>query len=148
MLIYLDTNVWERPFDKPSKRIIREANALFSILEKVFKGKLTIMSSVILDVEVGNIEDREKKRATEQLITLFASQKVYTISNSKTREIKEITGLKLPDAAHLACAIEAGCKYFITCDNEIVNKCQKIESQYGLKILNPINFLRLGEEEW
>lgn len=77
------------------------------------------------------------------------SRSISRISpSSKVREIKEATELKLPDATHLACAVEAGCKYFITCDDEIIKKGKEIERQYGLKIYNPVDFIGLEEEEW
>ena len=146
MIIYLDTNVWSRPFDRPSKKIIEESIAFFGILERAFKGELKIVSSVVLEAEVSNIDNRDKKAATEQLITMFSSKKVYTISSSQVREIKESTGLKLPDAAHLACAIEAECEYFITCDKEIIKRSKDVEQLYGLKIYNPVEFTDIWDE--
>ena len=145
--IYLDTNIWGRLFDVPTQRIIQETNAFFNILERVFEGKLTIVSSVVLDVEVGNIEEKEKKTAIEQLITLFVSEKIYAIPNSKSKEIKEVMGLKLPDASHIACAIKGGCKYFISCDNEILSKGREIEKSYGIKVCNPTEFIEIEEEK-
>jgi len=81
--VYLDANVWSRPFDRPSPRVIDETDAFFKILEKAVEGRLTIVDSVALDVEIGNIENPEKKAATEELIGLFASEKIYDISASK-----------------------------------------------------------------
>jgi hypothetical protein len=77
--IYLDSNLWSRAFDKPSKRILRETNAFFNILEKSYEGKLGIVGSVILDVEVGGIENLEKRAATERLMAIFVSERVYDI---------------------------------------------------------------------
>ncbi|MFQ6137473.1 MAG: type II toxin-antitoxin system VapC family toxin [Candidatus Hydrothermarchaeales archaeon] len=146
--IYLDTNVWSRPFDKPSQRMIEETNAFFDILEKSYKGSLAIVGSLVLDVEVGRTENLEKRAVTERIIAIFVSEHFQDIPSSKVREIKEATELKLPDATHLACAVEAGCKYFITCDDEIIKKGKEIERQYGLKIYNPVDFIGLEEEEW
>jgi predicted nucleic acid-binding protein len=100
--IYLDTNVWCRPFDNPSKRIIREAEAFFAILERAFAKRFNIVGSVVLDVEVGNIEEEKKKVAVEELMSIFISQKVFDVSESKQKEIKDSIGLKIPDASHLA----------------------------------------------
>ena len=51
-----------------------------------------------------------------------------------------LKGLKSKDALHLACAIDAGCHYFITTDSGILNKTiQKIE------IADPIRFLKIME---
>jgi len=50
--VYIDTNVWGRPFDVPSDRIISESEAFFQILEGVNQHKFTIVSSLILEDEV------------------------------------------------------------------------------------------------
>jgi predicted nucleic acid-binding protein len=146
--IYLDSNIWSRAFDKPSRRIIVETDAFFKILEKSYEGKLVIIGSAVLDVEVGRIENLEKRTITERLMAVFIEEKVYDIPASIARKIKATPGLKLPDAMHLACAVKAGCKYFITCDDKVVKKGREIEGQYGLKIYNPVEFIKLGEEEW
>jgi hypothetical protein len=39
-------------------------------------------------------------------------------------------------------------KYFITCDDEIVRKGKEIERRYGLKVVNPVEFIDIEEEEW
>ncbi|MDR2642827.1 MAG: PIN domain-containing protein [Planctomycetaceae bacterium] len=49
-------------------------------------------------------------------------------------------GIKVKDALHLACAIEAQCGYFITTDSDF----QKYSS-VDIVICNPINFLRILE---
>ncbi len=146
--IYLDSNVWSRVFDSPSEKILAEADAFLRILQKSDEGKLAIVGSVVLDLEAGRMENPDKRSAAEQLLTLFASERVYDIPRAKMREIKETTGLKLPDAAHLACAIEMGCKYFITCDDDITRKSPMIERRYGLKVYNPVEFVNMREEEW
>lgn len=125
-----------------------EANAFFGILEKSYEGKLTIVGSVAVDVEVGRAENLEKRAVTQRLIAFFVSERVCNIPGSRIREIREATGLKLPDAAHLACTLEAGCKYFITCDDEIIKKGKEIKRRYGLKIYNPVDFINLEEEKW
>jgi hypothetical protein len=50
-------------------------------------------------------------------------------------------GVKHSDALHIACAIEAGCKYFITTDNKLTNKTNE-----DLRIINPIDFVREFED--
>ena len=94
--IYLDTNVWCRPFDKPSERISKEVEAFFAILEGGSSKRYALIGSVVLDVEVGNIEKKEKKVAVEELLALFISQKVLEVSASEQREIRESVGLKMP----------------------------------------------------
>ncbi len=141
--IYLDTNVWCRPFDKPSERISKEVEAFFEILEDVLAGRYVLIGSVVLDVEVGNIEKEEKKVAVEGLMSIFIAQKVLEVSESEQREIKKSVGLKIPDATHIACAIRGESEYFISCDDEILRKGEEIEKRYGIKVRNPIEFIRI-----
>jgi len=47
-------------------------------------------------------------------------------------------GLKKMDAAHIACAIYAGCDYFITTDDKILSlKDERI------KVINPVDFVSI-----
>ncbi len=50
-------------------------------------------------------------------------------------------GLKPKDALHIACAIVAGCEYFITTDSKILNK-----SVEGIILIDPIEFIKLEED--
>nr|CBH37929.1 conserved hypothetical protein [uncultured archaeon] len=145
--IYLDTNLWCRPFDKPSERITKEVNAFFEILEGASAKRYTLIGSVVLDAEVGIIEKEEKKVAVEGLISIFTSQKILEVSESEQREISKSMGLKLPDAYHIICAIRGESEYFISCDDEILRKGEKIGKRYGIKVCNPIEFIR-RERRW
>ena len=146
--VYVDTNVWCRVFDRPSKRVIEETDAFFKILEESYEGRMEIVGSVVLDMEVGKIERLEKRVVVERLIAVFVSERVHKIRRSEIEEIKKLTGLKFADAAHLACAIEAGCEYFITCDDEVVGKAGEMERLYGLKVYNPVDFIRVWGKGW
>lgn len=141
--IYLDTNVWCRPFDRHSERISKEVEAFFEILKEASSKRYTLTGSVVLDVEVGNIEEEEKKIAVEGLVSAFISQKVLEISESEQREIMRSTGLKVSDATHIACAIRGESEYFISCDDELLRKGKGIEERYGIKVCNPIEFIIL-----
>jgi predicted nucleic acid-binding protein len=50
-------------------------------------------------------------------------------------------GIKPKDSLHIACAMKSGCKYFITTDAGLINK--KVS---GIKIINPIDFVREAED--
>ncbi|MDR1916495.1 MAG: hypothetical protein LBQ58_07975 [Synergistaceae bacterium] len=56
------------------------------------------------------------------------------------REIMK-KGIRTKDALHIACAISCRCEYFITTDNRLTNKAIT-----GIKIINPIDFIRETEE--
>ncbi len=104
MRIYLDTNVWCRPYDDLSQK---------------------------------RIEDES-----------FAFEKIKNYTNDKIFEIIGSDILtNLIDCYHICSAIVGKAKYFITCDDKIIKKSDKIQSfvckkNYELVILNVINFLQ------
>lgn len=53
-------------------------------------------------------------------------------------------GLKSKDALHIACAIEADCKYFLTTDDLII---KKMVNKSEIIVSNPIDFLKIIEEK-
>ncbi len=91
--IYLDTNVWCRPFDEQSQiRIKEESEAFFQILHELDAGRLIIVGSVVLEDEVIRIKDKEKREVVSKLIEWSISEKVVDIP-ILYREIKKL-GLK------------------------------------------------------
>ena len=137
--IYLDTNVWSRPFDEQTQgRIKRETEAFFRILD-YHQRKYEIIGSLILEDEIEQIES-EKREAVRAIANLFVAEKITEFSESLQREIKAL-GLKDKDALHLAFAINNS-DYFITCDDEILNKGKRIERRYGIKVVNPTEFIK------
>jgi len=59
----------------------------------------------------------------------------------KAAEIMEYQ-IKNKDAIHIACAIEAGCDYFITTDDELAKRYTGKE----INICSPIDFIKILEE--
>ena len=143
--IYLDTGVWCRPFDEPSRRVTEEAEAFFKILQDMDEKRYMIIGSIILDDEIHEIKDEKTRAAVTELMTRAVSDQIDLISESRQKEIKKETGVKDEDAFHLAAAIEGKTEYFITVDDNILTKADKIE-RYGIKVRNPVD-LNLDLEE-
>ena len=62
MKIYLDTNVFCRPFDDQSqKQIKKEAIAFLKIIENLINKNLSLISSEILEFEISKIKNFEKQ---------------------------------------------------------------------------------------
>jgi predicted nucleic acid-binding protein len=51
-------------------------------------------------------------------------------------------GIKAKDSLHIACALEAKCKYFITTDRKVLNK-----SVDDIIIINPVDFVGMVGDE-
>lgn len=50
------------------------------------------------------------------------------------------SGIRAKDAAHLACAIQARCDYFITTDDRLLKY-----KDDRIRIINPVDFVIMGE---
>jgi len=140
MIIYLDTNIYCRPLDDRSQpRINLEAEACVSILRAIEKGKIKTATSDILKLEIYHA-DPIKKLYTIPFLS-FSSEHIE--ENEKLKNTAQILQrkyhLKSRDTLHLASAIKAQAKIFITCDDEIIKKNQIIRE---IKILSPIEYLK------
>jgi len=140
MKIYLDNCCFNRPFDDQSQlRIKLESEAKLKIQTDIQAGNLDLVWSYILEAENEANPFEERKRAIREW-------KNYAIMNldeetailDKANMLNQI-GLRSKDALHISCAISAGCQYFLTTDDKILNKNVLIEE---LTIIDPIGFIR------
>jgi len=69
------------------------------------------------------------------------NERVEKFSKSLFLEIKSL-GLKDKDAMHLTFAAAGNSDYFITCDYKIINKGDGIEKKFGIKVVNPVEFVK------
>lgn len=142
--IYLDNCAFNRPFDDQTQiRIHVETEAKLHIQREIEKDELLLAWSYILDYE--NAANPYEFRKTS--ISKWR-KKAYTFVEGNEEVIslaKEINnhGLKAKDALHIASAIYAGCSYFITTDDDIINKNEFIDN---IDILNPVEMLKVIEE--
>lgn len=102
MKIYLDTNVYCRPFDdQTQKKIMDEARAFLKIIKNVIAEKLFLVSSEILQFEINQMEDFEKRIKVSSFLTV-ASTTVYGTLEQLTlsQRLERDCGLKGRDALH------------------------------------------------
>jgi predicted nucleic acid-binding protein len=143
MKIYLDNCSFNRPFDDQDQIRIRiEAEAKLFIQKLIDQGKLKLVWSYILDYEnaANPFDYRQlviKKWKKKALFNIRENENVLLIAKSLVEN-----DLKAKDALHIACAVDAGCTYFITTDDKILNKNSIIKS---IEIINPIDMLDILE---
>lgn len=144
MKIYLDNCSFNRPFDDQDQIRIRiEAEAKLYLQTLIDQGKLELVWSYILDYEnmANPYEFRQlvikkwKKKAT---VNIHENESVLNYAEQLLKK-----DLKAKDALHIASAIEAGCTYFITTDDKILNKKSTIKS---IEIISPVEMLDNLEE--
>ena len=144
MKIYLDNCCFNRPFDDQSQiRIRLESEAKFYIQEKIRNGKLQLVWSYIMDLEINKnpFDDRRNSIIDWKKYAL-----VDTTENEKILEIAEsLSKLNIHnlDSLHLACAIYSDCNYFITTDDDII---KRYSYEGKLKVIDPIKFIKIMEK--
>lgn len=144
MKVYLDTCVWCRPFDYPSKRVASESAAFAGVLRKADRGDLEIVGSAALLAEIDFISLQEKREAVRALIRKSCSKilKIDGETVTLAEKIMEECRLSAMNAIHVATASKHA-DVFVTVDDEILKKsdCLKkfievksvvdLEVQYG-----------------
>jgi hypothetical protein len=144
--VYLDMNIYNRPFDDQSQtRIKLETIAVFAIFQMIKTGKLKLVWSFILDYE-NSLNPYDDIRLEIGNIAFLASEHIMASELIRTMaKIYESKGLKPRDALHLACAVKSGSEYLITCDDRIIKKYPSLG--LSVKIMNPIQFILETEEK-
>jgi len=121
--VYFDTCVWCRPFDKlDHKSIIDEFKAVVRIIQKALEGRIEIVASDAVYVEL-SLTDSVKREKVETLIDTVATRglKPGKITRELAERIAEDCGLDNMDAVHLALAVEKGITIFLSTDRELYN---------------------------
>lgn len=144
MRIYVDNCCFNRPFDNQSGiKVKLETDAKMFVQLSIKAGMIELAWSYILDFENEANPFDEKKSMIEKWkkLAVIDIDENDTILDKATKFANE--GLKAKDALHIACAIEAGCKYFLTTDDSILKKMLK---QNEITVINPIDFIKIIEE--
>jgi predicted nucleic acid-binding protein len=143
MRIYLDNCCFNRPFDNQSSiRVKLETDAKLFVQLKIKEGKIDLVWSYMLDFENDANPFPERKNTIEKWRRLSGIDVVEN-SNILSKAV-DLTknGLKPKDALHIACAIEAGCEYFLTTDDQVL---KKMNNNSDIAVLNPTDFIKIIE---
>ncbi len=150
-LIYLDTNVYSRPFDDQIRTDIQaEANAFLEIIAEVKNGKLLLLGSDILYFEVHNVLNTEKQTRIADYLLLCgerieSSEEVLNLGT----QIQNDCRIRARDALHIASAIIGQARYFLSCDKKVAEMKQarcyrRLARQYRkeyFSAMNPVLFV-------
>jgi len=147
--VYLDTNVYCRPFDNQSdRRIQAESNAFIEIADAALRSKMVIVSSDYVKFEIEKIVDPLKGKDVRGFERTLASVNVASTKRiiALARRFSVECDLNPLDALHVSSACLGKVNWFLTCDNEILQNSRCIEKfatekGYRLKVRNPVNYL-------
>jgi len=140
MKIYLDNCCFNRPFDDQSQIRIRiESEAKLKIQEEVRSGKFHLVWSYMLDYE-NNKNPFVERKAQINLWKKYAKEDIE--ENIEVIDFANFInqfGIQKIDSLHIACAIFAKCDYFLTTDDKILGKSDKIKN---INLNDPIGFIK------
>lgn len=143
VLLYLDLNCLNRPFDEQSQdRIVRETAAVLVILQRIVEGVDQLVWSAILAFE--NAQHPLVDRRTE--IGRWAQRAVVNVAitpqvSTRARALTA-AGFRPLDAAHLACAEAAACDRLLTCDDQVLRRVRRVH--VAVRVQNPTDY----RQEW
>ncbi len=142
MRIYFDTCCLNRPFDDQSQnRIHLESEAIIIILNKLYKGELEWIGSEVLDIEVENIPNIEKRRyLTKILEFVHESLQIEDDDLVRAKQLKEI-GFKSFDSMHIACAERGNVEILLTTDDKLLKLAERSKDVLNVKVSNPLTWL-------
>ena len=142
--LYLDSCVYNRPFDdQKQERIALETSIFIYILEKVEEGEYKIvLSDALIFEHMKNPYPHRMKR----IESYFSLAKEYIEINDsvikRARKLRDMGILDL-DALHIALAERAKVDYFITCDDGIIKLYKRTPNMTKLKIVSLTEFIGL-----
>lgn len=136
--VYFDTNVFIYSTDGYEEYL----DLLKAIFEHIAENQLLVITSELSLAEclVKPVKDDNKEAITqfEQHMQTSSSMKVKAVSRGILRQsasVRAEMGLKLPDAIHMATAIDQDCKTFISNDKKLKSKAPEDMQQIYLKTL-------------
>jgi predicted nucleic acid-binding protein len=139
MKLYLDTSVYNRPFDDQTQpRIWLETLSLALILQWVEAGQADLVNSVVLEFENTRNPLVLRQEWMSRCLQQANLYQPVDLSIRERAEFLEKHGVKAIDALHAASAEAAQCDYFLTCDDRLLKKHKLLI----VKSMNPVDFVQ------
>lgn len=143
MKLYLDTSVYNRPFDDQSQpRVWLETLAFTVIFQMIESGDVELVSSRVLGFENSRNPFPYRRVWIDYYLSFAKHSQELNKTIKERAQVLEKEGLNPIDALHLACAEVAQADYFLTCDDKIIKRYKAKR----VKVMNPVDFVIKGEE--
>ena len=144
--LYLDMNIYNRPFDDQSQMRIRlETMAVTMIFTLIERGSFSAKWSFVLEYENSRNPFAERRAFVQQLaLACDSSVEPDESIRELARSLAEDFSIRGRDALHLACAERSSCDYLVTCDDRLIQQGERLRqmSTFNVQVLNPIALLR------
>ncbi len=142
MKVYLDNCCYNRPFDDQSQmKISLETQAKLYVQDQIKKGNYDLVWSYVLDYETSKNPFSDRKAAImpwRDIATdnIKENEKILAFAEKLSEK-----NIKTYDALHIACAVNAGCSFFLTTDKKLLNTPIP-----EIRIVSPVQFIQEQEE--
>jgi predicted nucleic acid-binding protein len=139
MRVYLDSCCFNRPFDDQAQTRVRlETEAKLDIQQRIKDRKIELAWSYMLDYENRVNPFEEQREAIARWKNAAAADVGETAA--VLRQAQEIAnrGVRANDALHVACAVAAGCDFFLTTDDIVV---KRLRGYSGIVVMDPAQFV-------
>jgi len=139
--IYLDNCCYNRPFDDQTQdRIHLESEAVLAVLKRRLQNKDIIIGSKVVELEIGNISNKEKKEKVLALYQIIDYSEQYTEAILKrAQEILRTSNIRRLDALHVASAESAKADVMLTTDDKLEKACNRLGLR--LRVVNPLKYI-------
>lgn len=142
MKIYLDACCLNRPFDDQTQDRIRlESEAVLTILSRCQSGQWQLVGSEVIEFEISQIPDGERRRKVSILAGL-ARLKVPLDEEVRRLAVElQNLGFKPFDALHISSAEKGKIDVFLTTDDNLLQKASQRDIMIKVKVANPLKWL-------
>ena len=142
MKMYLDSCCYNRPYDdRAQEKIHLEGEAIIAIINRCKQYDYEIIGSPVLDLEIDNIGDIEKREKVKYLYNQTITTRVDYSANifERVKELQKQTNLRNFDIFHLSFAEYSNVDILLTTDTRF----EKSSSNVSLKtrVINPLRYL-------
>jgi len=145
MKIYLDTCCYGRPYDDQSQeKILQQSKAILKIRGWCLKNGHTILGSVALEDEIGEITDIGKYNDILSFYRQSVTDTAYYVEAAfnHVEILTQNVKIRTYDKLHLSFAVAAGADYLLTTDEPFEKACAKLS--LSVRVVNPLKFILGG----
>ena len=141
--IYMDVCCWNRPFDDQTQaRVHLEAEAVLAVVSEIERGRLQLLHSEVVDLEIANAPDAKRRERLQALIPRrhrFVRHEPPMSARALELERRGFAGI---DALHLACSEAADADVFLTTDDRLLRLAVRHEKLLRVAVANPLAWIQ------
>ena len=142
MKLYFDNCCYNRPYDDQTQEKIHfEGEAILAIINKCNQNNDEIIGSSVVDLEIDQITDIEKKEKVKSFYDNTITWKIDYTENifKRVQELSRQTNIRTLDRFHLSFAEYSDADVLLTTDTKFEKACSKMNLK--IKVINPLKYL-------